>query len=61
VRGEVRAQRARRLGRRGERHNRLTADDRILLLTRLPLVAPRTGRRPDRQDEAVSDERRRVS
>jgi hypothetical protein len=28
-----------------ERHNRLAADDSIALLTRLPLVAPRVGRR----------------
>lgn len=28
-----------------ERHNRLAADDNIALLTRLPLVAPRLGRR----------------
>ena len=28
-----------------ERHNRLAADDTIALLTRLPLVAPRVGRR----------------
>jgi hypothetical protein len=28
-----------------ERHNRLAADDTLALLTRLPLVAPRVGRR----------------
>ena len=27
-----------------ERHNRLAADDNVALLTRLPLVAPRSGR-----------------
>jgi hypothetical protein len=44
-----------------ERHNRLAADDNILLLARLPLVAPHSGRPSDQQDEAAGDERRRVS
>ena len=44
-----------------ERHNRLAADDSILLLTRLRLVAPQTGCQPDQQDEAMNDEYRHVS
>lgn len=35
-----------------ERHNRLAADDNIALLTRLPLVAPRTGQCGGGRDEA---------
>ncbi|HEY8598703.1 MAG TPA: RNHCP domain-containing protein [Thermomicrobiales bacterium] len=39
-----------------ERHNRLAADDTIALLTRLPLVAPRLGRRDSGAPaDAVSD------
>jgi hypothetical protein len=50
-----------------ERHNRLAADDNIALLTRLPLVAPRVGRRDSGAgtapalDEPVDEERRQVS
>lgn len=44
------------LGCRAERHNRLAADDNIILLTRLPLVAPRPGRRRRRRErEAERD------
>ena len=40
------------------RHNRLAADDNLLLLARLPLVARHTERRQDQQDEAAGDARR---
>jgi hypothetical protein len=40
-----------------ERHNRLAADDSIMLLTRLPLVAPRLGQRVPSVGEEVGQER----
>ena len=39
-----------------ERHNRLAADDSIALLTRLPLVAPRLGRRDSGTAGEVQEE-----
>lgn len=50
-----------------ERHNRLAADDSIALLTRLPLVARRVGRRDcgagqaTGPDEPADEDQRRVS
>ena len=45
-----------------ERHNRLAADDNIALLTRLPLVAPRLGRRDSGVGSPEREEpRRRIS
>jgi hypothetical protein len=44
-----------------ERHNRVAADDNTLLLTRLPLVQPRTGRPADADGQAMATEEREAS